>query len=182
MASGQWAAETLSRRELFWKERAKKMTEFFCIFYSTARTTTTSMAEGGISWSKMATKKIRKGIFYFVPKAETIPPLILFVSREGEIETKGKNDENKPMPKQQHPKNIYSIKCEGKNLLAFAKIYLLAQREKGMQAKKLFYWVNSSIIWPWSLSKFIGLWWEKILSGTFFSKTFFTWMYQENFC
>ena len=83
-------------------------------------------------------KKIRKGIFYFVPKAETIPPLILFVSREGEIETKGKNDENKPMPKQQHPKNIYSIKCEGKNLLAFAKIYLLAQREKGMQAKNFF--------------------------------------------
>ena len=50
--NGLWP---MSRRDIkpkraFLKRASeKKMTEFFCIFYSTARTTTTSMAEGGIS-------------------------------------------------------------------------------------------------------------------------------------
>lgn len=133
----------MSRRDIkpkraFLKRASEKNDRIFLHFLQHGSNNDNIDGWGGNILIEDGHKKIRKGIFYFVPKAETIPPLILFVSREGEIETKGKNDENKPMPKQQHPKNIYSIKCEGKNLLAFAKIYLLAQREKGMQAKNFF--------------------------------------------
>ena len=63
---------------------------------ATAAAAASSMAGEKFPDRRWPQKNFRKGIFYFVPKAETIPPLILFVSREGEIETKGKNDENKP--------------------------------------------------------------------------------------